>query len=257
MSVVVDKENSYEYIHILLDIGESMLCSGAEINRIEEALLKLSASYKLKEINVFVIPSLITLTIRTDDGFELTQSRRILSRSITTNLYRLEKLNNIVHQCRQKTVSLRELKEYVNVSNKPVALLQFVFGSILAAFSFALFFGASISEAWISGLVAVIICFFQWKISSVLPNRIIVTFLCSFAVGVTVLWFAKAFPSLNSGRIMIGDIMLLIPGVAVTISVRDIILGDTISGAIRLIESLFIAGGLAVGFWFALFLFGE
>lgn len=89
-----------------------------------------------------------------------------------------------------------------------------------------------------------------------LPNRIIVTFLCSFAVGVTVLWFAKAFPSLNSGRIMIGDIMLLIPGVAVTISVRDIILGDTISGAIRLIESLFIAGGLAVGFWFALFLFG-
>ena len=42
----------------------------------------------------------------------------------------------------------------------------------------------------------------------------------------------------------------------VTISVRDIILGDTISGAIRLIESLFIAGGLAVGFWSALFLFG-
>lgn len=256
MSVVINKDNSYEYIHILLDIGESMLCSGAEINRIEEALLKLSTSYKIKEINVFVIPSLITLTVRTSDGFELTQSRRIFSRSITTNLYRLEKLNNIVHQCREKAIPLSELKEFVKVSNKPVSLLPFVFGSILAAFSFAIFFGGSILEALISGLVAVVICIFQWKISSVLPNRIIVTFLCSFAVGVTVLGIAKVFPSLNAGRIMIGDIMLLIPGVAVTISVRDIILGDTISGAIRLIESLFIAGGLAVGFWSALFLFG-
>ena len=50
--------------------------------------------------------------------------------------------------------------------------------------------------------------------------------------------------------------MLLIPGIAVTISVRDIILGDTISGALRLVDSMFLTGGLALGFWLSFGLFG-
>ena len=124
--MTIDKSNSYEFAHILLDMGEAMLCSGAEINRVEETFLKLGASYNVKQINVFVIPALITLTIRTNDGFELTQSRRILSKRITTNLYRLEKLNNITHDCRNKTFSLEELKKLISDSNKPVSIYPFL-----------------------------------------------------------------------------------------------------------------------------------
>ena len=106
MSIIIDKNNSYEFAHLLLDIGEAILCSGAEINRVEETILKIGTSYEVKEINAFVIPALITLTIRTKDGFELTQSRRILSERITTNLYRLEKLSNITHKCRSESLPL-------------------------------------------------------------------------------------------------------------------------------------------------------
>ena len=38
--MTIDKSNSYEFAHILLDMGEAMLCSGAEINRVEETFLK-------------------------------------------------------------------------------------------------------------------------------------------------------------------------------------------------------------------------
>ena len=64
------------------------------------------------------------------------------------------------------------------------------------------------------------------------------------------------FSTFHTDKILIGDIMLLIPGIAVTISVRDIILGDTISGALRLVDSMFLTGGLALGFWLSIGLFG-
>ena len=47
---------------------------------------------------------------------------------------------------------------------------------------------------------------------------------------------------------MIGDIMLLIPGIAFTNSIKDVFVGDTISGIMRLAESLMWTGALACGF---------
>ena len=55
---------------------------------------------------------------------------------------------------------------------------------------------------------------------------------------------------------MIGDIMLLIPGIAMTNAVRDVLVGDTISGIMRLIETLLWAGSLACGFMIAIWLIG-
>ena len=50
--------------------------------------------------------------------------------------------------------------------------------------------------------------------------------------------------------------MLLIPGLATTNSVRDIMVGDTISGIMRLIECLLWAAALAFGFMIAIRLTG-
>ena len=53
-------------------------------------------------------------------------------------------------------------------------------------------------------------------------------------------------------KILIGDIMLLIPGLAMTNAVRNILLGNTISGLVRLADSLLWAAALAGGFMVAL-----
>ena len=49
-------------------------------------------------------------------------------------------------------------------------------------------------------------------------------------------------------KILIGDIMLLIPGLAMTNAIRNMLGGNTISGLIRLTESLIWAAALAGGF---------
>ena len=52
--------------------------------------------------------------------------------------------------------------------------------------------------------------------------------------------------------ILIGDIMLLIPGIAMTNSIRNMLGGNTISGAVRLLESMIWAVALAGGFMTAM-----
>ena len=62
----------------------------------------------------------------------------------------------------------------------------------------------------------------------------------------------KYVPGLNQDKIIIGDIMLLIPGIALTNSIKDMLVGDTLSGVLRLIEALLWAGALACGFMAAI-----
>ena len=50
--------------------------------------------------------------------------------------------------------------------------------------------------------------------------------------------------------------MLLVPGIAITNSVRDIFVGDTITGTMRFIECLLSAAALAAGFMLAIYAVG-
>ena len=61
---------------------------------------------------------------------------------------------------------------------------------------------------------------------------------------------------LHLDKIMIGYIMLLIPGLAMTNSIRNILVGNTISGVMRLIEAVLWAAALALGFMIAMFVTG-
>lgn len=52
-------------------------------------------------------------------------------------------------------------------------------------------------------------------------------------------------PNLN--EIIIGSLMPLVPGLAITNSLRDIIAGDLVAGSAKFIEAFLIAVGIAIG----------
>ena len=47
--------------------------------------------------------------------------------------------------------------------------------------------------------------------------------------------------------VITGTLMLLVPGIAITNSLRDIIGGDFVSGLSRMIEAILIAASIAIG----------
>ena len=60
----------------------------------------------------------------------------------------------------------------------------------------------------------------------------------------------------HADKVLIGISMLLIPGIMLTNSIRDILLGDIISGSLRLVEAILMAATIALGIMAAIWLLG-
>lgn len=103
-----------------------------------------------------------------------------------------------------------------------------------------------------SAAFAVLICLLQRHLDAFCTNRLVFNVIASFLAGVGICLVTKYVPGLNQDKIIIGDIMLLIPGIALTNSIKDMLVGDTLSGVLRLIEALLWAGALACGFMAAI-----
>lgn len=254
--MTLTKADEYKLLHLLLDMGEMMMCSGGEVRRVENTLSLMGKAYGATETNVMVITASIIVTMKFGDGNLITESRRVESPG-SNKLWRLEGLNALSRRCCENPLSIEELEREIKNCKQPTNLWKFYLGSALAAGAFGVFFGGNILDGIIAALFALVVCLFQRKLSNIFPNNIIFNIVCSFVVGVLICFITKLIPSSHTDMVMVGVIMLLIPGIAFTNSMRDILVGDTISGIMRLIESLLWAAGLAVGFMLSILLVGS
>ena len=243
------------FIKITLDIAEGMMQSGAEIDRVENTVNRMAKAYGVVRVDTFAITSSIVVTLEMPDGTTLTETRRIVS-SGTTNFSQLEALNRLSREYCAEKFSVEELKRRLDGCFKPFNQLKYYIGSVIAAGSFAVFFGGNLFDALVSAVFAVVICAFYNVAPKFCPNNVISKFLCSLIVGLGICGICRLFPTLHTDMIMIGDIMLLIPGIALTNSIRNLIVGDTVSGLTRFTESLVLAGALAGGFMLSIILLG-
>lgn len=88
------------------------------------------------------------------------------------------------------------------------------------------------------------------------PNEMVLNFLLSFFVAAFAYISAKFGLTEDYGKIIIGNIMLLVPGVAFVNALRDMIGGDMMSGILRVCESILLAVFLAAGSFMALMFLG-
>ncbi len=246
----------YALIHILLNMGEEMYKCGAEINRIEDTLSRMGRAYGAAETNVLAITTSIVITMRFEDNYHITETRRML-KSPSNDYTKLEKYNAISRRCCKTAMPLNELREMIDDAKKPMSALKFFLGGVLATSAFTIFFGGTLKDAAVAAVFALLICLGQKYAFEFCPNNATFNLLMSFVGGVCICLTVRAFPSLNMDKIIIGDIMLLIPGAAITNAVRDIIVGDVISGTFRMLESLLWAAGIAIGFLLAILLAGR
>ena len=235
-----------------LTTGVLLLNCGAEVSRVEDTLSRMSKAYGCIRVEVFVITSIISLSMEFPDEEVLTETKRIYSSS-GTDFVRLEDLNSISRSCCTQPIPVSELKkrlERVSTEEKPFTAI--LLGSILAAASFAVFFGGTLWDGVIAGAFAVAICLLQIRLGDTQITQVGANLMISFLVGLGVGLLCLFIPGIHMDKILIGDIMLLIPGLAMTNSIRNMLGGNTISGLIRLTESLIWAGALAGGFMTAI-----
>ncbi len=254
--MTLTQEKKTELTECLLDMGALLLDCGAEISRVEDTLCRIGKAYGAIHVDAFVITSIISLSMEFPDDEAITETRRIYS-STGTDFYRLEKLNELSRKCCAEPLAPEKLREMLRrVASGRKAPHVDIWGSIFAAGAFAVFFGGSLWDGLTAAIFAVLICLMQKKLGDTQINPVGANLLLSLLTGLGVGFCCLALPVLHMDKILIGDIMLMIPGLAITNAIRNILGGNTISGVVRLTECLIWAGALAGGFMTAMLVVG-
>jgi uncharacterized membrane protein YjjP (DUF1212 family) len=248
--------NADKVLTFALDLGKSMIKCSAEVNRVEETVIRICHAYGIKKAQVFSIISMITATVIEDNGNPHTQTRRIYAYS--TNFGRLEKLNALSRKICAETPDIDEArKELTEIcSDKKAFSVKACLGNIIAASAFAIFFNGTFLDALAAAPIGLIIYLMNTYIKARGMSRLFFTALTSAIAGTLALVFVRIGFGENPGTIMIGDIMLIIPGLMLINSVREMLCGDVMSGLLRLLESIIIAMSIACGFAIPLLLSG-
>ena len=237
----------------IMDIGELMMRSGAEINRVEDTLRRIGEAYGA-HMDVYAIIFSIVITMRYPDGEVITQTRRVGDRD-DIDFVRLDQLNALSRRCCAHPMKPDELEQEIRkAGNIRGSLAETIAGNMLGAGSFSVFFGGSLADGIAAALLSLIVVAVQRTMGRFSSNRILFTFAISAVVGIAIGVCCGLLKDLNRAMVMIGDIMLLNPGVTMINAVREMMVGNTISGQLRLIESVSWALAMAAGFMIAMHL---
>ena len=232
-----------------LEIGKALLLAGGEVTRVEDTITRILHAYGMREIGVFTITSLIEVTACTPDGDEIVKARRIAG-SYAIDLDRVERLNALSREICAQCPPPQTLAARIEAIRRPrteAAWISYA-GAVLTACSFAVFFGGSAADIPAAAILACLICWMDRRGFYKKANQLLFYLLCSMLTGFLGCVLVRMGVGVHLDKILIGCIMLTIPGISITYAMRDMLLGESITGLFRFIESLLIAATIAGGF---------
>lgn len=241
---------------VALDIGERMLESGSAVNRVEDTVFRICDSYGLQNIEVFTLNSLSFVSATAEDGRTITKTKRM--RSYTTSLHQTELLNELSRYICSNQPSYEEIqakKEELLAQDKDIGWMYLV-GYILGTGSFTFYYGGVLRDSIATALISVFVFLLNRYGGRIKRNTLIYTVTATFLVGTFAILMVRLGIGVHVDKVIIGDIMLFIPGLAIVNAVRDMLYGDIMTGFFRLVEAILVAGAIACGIALSLVLLG-
>lgn len=248
IKIFKNKQNKYfgdimksdEIFSLSLDIGEAIIKNGGEIHRAEDTIKRINAAYG-NCCSVFAIPSLIIA----QSGKNI-QLRKIDYENI--DLAELARLNEL-----SRRLCYEENEEINITGNKLYPKALELFCVCAATASFCIFFKGTPIDALFSALTGVIITYAPYKQISLpmFPSNLVDAFIAGILANLPGVFGIPA----NPDKIIVGTIMLLVPGLTVVNAMRDLMSGDLIAGLFELFNAIISALGIALGTACAILIF--
>jgi len=232
---------------LVLLAGQLILENGGETFRVEETMGRMALAGGAQKVDVFAIPQGIFCTI--NEGLQ-THTRVVRIHHRGFNLAKVLEVNRISRQLSAKILTVETAySELLRVDRLPrrypagVRLFAGAIGS--AAFTYLL--NAHLSSVFVAGLTGLLVMF----VMEFLQAKEILNFVSVALAGATTafanLVIKQVWPSVQFDLAVIGSIMVLAPGLAITTSVRDALFEDLISASVRGVEAFGVALSIASG----------
>lgn len=227
--------------------GKIILENGAEIYRVEDTIVRICNAYGIKNVDTFVTINIIIVCASSEYDRPITIVKRVNNRTI--NLEKISQVNDVSRHIKDKGHTLEYVEDKLDRINsiKPYSTKITLFFSGTAAAFFTLVFGGNLRDFFVSFIIGCLIRLTNLILNLVQTNEFLINTLCGALTAIIALFSVYLNIGMHLDKIIIGSIMLLVPGIAITNAIRDTIAGDLISGSSRAIEAILIASAIALG----------
>ncbi len=234
-------------MELVCQIGCNMAKSGAETYRVEESITRLLHAYGM-ESRVYAVPNSLIITIMIPGQPPMTQLCRMEHSG--NDLDVVERYSNLGRRiCEQKPapeIAMQWLQA-TERSHKRYAFPIRLLGYILVSWGFCIFFGGSWRDAVSAAFCGLLLATAENALDRLRTNIFFRQIAAAFCMALFACCLGRIGLAQNVDTVIIGTLMLLVPGLLFTNAMRDIIFGDTNSGINRVVVALLIAMAVALG----------
>ncbi len=234
-------------LDVVADLGYRLAMCGAETYRIEESVTRIVWTYGI-DAEVFAIPNCLIISITTEDGKTITRMRRIGFHG--NDLDGVECYNSLSRKiCTEKPdpkIAAKWLKAS-DLSRKSYKFPIYLLGHFIAASGFAVLFGGKLIDGLCAGICGILIGLVNRLLDKMKVNAFFSTMTSAFLMALLAYGLGAFRWAYNTDTVVIGALMLLVPGLLITNAMRDIIFGDTNSGVNRIVQVFLIAAAISLG----------
>ena len=234
-------------LELCTGLGHRLAMCGAETFRVEESINLIMRAYGI-QAEAFAIPNNLTVSIETPDGKLLTRMRRIGMHG--NDLDSVERYTNLSRRiCTEKPdpqTAVLWLKE-TDGSLRHYNTVWLLAGNFLGAAGFSVFFGGNLTDTVCAGICGLVVGSVDILMDKLKANTFFRTITASYLMALLAYALAAFGIAGNADTVIIGTLMILVPGLLFTNAMRDIIYGDTNSGINRIVQVFLIAVAIALG----------
>ena len=240
---------------LLLDVGVSLLSSGASCSRIRITLSRLATTYNY-EAHISIAPKSVSLTL--NDGNEQSVFNGMRSTPAQgVNFKTISGISRLSWKAIEENMSIQDVKnEYQQLLLLPhyprIVILLFV---SLAGSAFCFSFGGNPPEMVITFGATFCGLFVRQEAVKYKFNPYIAVFSGSLAASLFAGAFIRSGLTVNLEHAFATSVLFLIPGVPLINCYTDLIDGNILNGIVRGVNALMFSLAIALGLMAAMLLF--
>ena len=235
-----------EILQVATFAGQIILESGGETYRVEDTILRICKTFGAEQAESFVTPTgIMTSILHKGEIYSLT--KRVVSRTVDLN--KIDKVNDLSRNILSRNLTVDQFKEELIKINQGerYSFMTTLFFSAFGAGSCAALFGGTFKDMFSAFLIGLLIRLITIKGNELGINFFFINVISGAITATLAIILKKLGIASGIDQTIIGALMLLVPGIAITNAIRDTIAGDLVSGLTRAAEAFFIALSIAVG----------
>lgn len=237
-------------LDLVSTMGTTLLQNGAEIARVQTTMELVAKAYGKETIEVYALSNGIFATLRNDNKTGCTQIKNVPLAA--ANLGRVAMVNQLSREICEHRYTIDEAldKMYDIQNSRGVPLWLKMIAGAIGCGGYCYLNGGGFFDLLATMPVGMLIAFCQYFMQRTHLSKVMQTIIGSAIITLGGLIMAGLYSKLNLDMIVIGGLIILVPGVPFTTSIRDFFSGDYLSGTIRLIDALLVAFCMAIGVGF-------